>query len=111
MNYIEKVKKEFYRFEDLGIQKSENGTVLIGKAPHIAPLAWLNKIYPSLNEGDILLLEKELDTEIPEAYKHFLTNFSNGLNIFVATFSLDGLRKDMGRSVEASRQAFFYYYT
>jgi SMI1 / KNR4 family (SUKH-1) len=106
MNYIEKIKNELYKFEDLGLEKSENGTILIGKAIHIAPLAWLNKIYPVLNEEDILLLEKELKTEIPEDYKDFLTKFGNGLNIFVATLSLNGLRKEMGRSIEASRQPF-----
>ena len=106
MNSFEEVKIELYKYENLGIEKSENGTILIGKALHIAPLAWINKIYPVLNEDDILLIENELKTEVPLDYKNFLTNFSNGLNIFVGTFSLDGLRKELGRSVEASRQPF-----
>jgi len=106
MSYFDTIREELYKFENLGLEKAENGTTLIGKAPHIAPLAWLNKIYPTLNEDDIFLLEKELNTEIPADYKSFLINFSNGLNIFVTTFSLDGLRKDMGRTIEASRQAF-----
>ncbi|QBN19682.1 SMI1/KNR4 family protein [Flavobacterium nackdongense] len=106
MNSFEEVKKELYKYENLGIEKFENGTILIGKALHIAPLAWLNKIYPVLNEDDILLIENELKTEVPLDYKNFLINFSNGLNIFVATFSLYGLRKVLGRSVEASRQPF-----
>ncbi|QSB25654.1 SMI1/KNR4 family protein [Flavobacterium sp. CLA17] len=106
MNYLEVLKKGLYKFEDLGVQKSENGAILIGKAPHIAQLAWLNKIYPILGDKDIVLLGKELKREIPKDYKLFLTNFSNGLNIFVSTFSLHGLRKELGRSVEASRQPF-----
>ncbi|MCD0464945.1 SMI1/KNR4 family protein [Flavobacterium sp. ENC] len=106
MNYLEVLKKELYKFENLGVQKSENGTILIGKAIHVAPLAWLNKIYPILGDEDILLLGKELKTEIPKDYKFFLTNFSNGLNIFVSTFSMYGLRKELGRSIEASRQPF-----
>ncbi|TCN59861.1 SMI1/KNR4 family protein [Flavobacterium circumlabens] len=106
MNYLEVLKKDLYKFEDLGVQKSENGAILIGKAPHIAQLAWLNKIYPILSDKDIVLLGKELKREIPKDYKLFLTNFSNGLNIFVSTFSLYGLRKELGRSIEASRQPF-----
>jgi hypothetical protein len=106
MNNFEEVKIELYKFENLGIETSENGAILIGKALHIAPLAWLNEIYPVLNEEDILLIEKELKTEVPLDYKNFLINFSNGLKIFVATFSLYGLRKVLGRSVEASRQPF-----
>ncbi|WP_166923965.1 SMI1/KNR4 family protein [Flavobacterium poyangense] len=106
MNYIEDIKKELHKFENLGMEISQLGAILIGKAPHIARLAWLNEVYPILKEDEILLLESELNTKIPEAYKFFLTQFSNGLSIFVATFTLYGLRRDIGRSIEGSRQPF-----
>lgn len=106
MNYIEDIKKELYKFEDLGTEISQLGAILIGKAPHIARLAWLNEVYPILKKNEILLLESELGVKIPEDYKTFLTQFSNGLKVFVATFTLYGLRKDIGRSIEESRQPF-----
>lgn len=106
MNYFEEVKKGLYKFENLGIETAENGAILIGKAPHLGTMAWLHKIYPILSEDDVIKLEKELNTKIPAAYKYFLMNYSNGLNIFASTFYLDGVRKQIGRSVEASRQPY-----
>lgn len=106
MNYFEEVKKELFKFENLGVEKSENGTTLIGRAPHIAKQAWLHSIYPVLNEQDIVTLESELNTQIPNDYKWFLLNCSNGLKIFVSKFYLYGLRKELGRSIESSRQPY-----
>ena len=85
---------------------SENGTILIGRAPHIAEQAWLHSIHPVLNERDIVTLESELNAEIPKDYKWFLLNCSNGLKIFVSKFYLYGLRKELGRSIEASGQPY-----
>ena len=106
MNYFEDVKKELFKYKDLGEEISQNGTLLIGRAPHIAPLAWLHAIYPVLSDGDVANLEEELNTKIPEEYRFFLQHYSNGLGIFVAKFYLYGLRKDLSRSIEASRQPF-----
>jgi hypothetical protein len=106
MNYFEEVKKELYKFEGLGLEKSELGAILIGKAPHIAPMAWLHSLYPILTEAEVDLLEKNLGTAIPKDYKDFLLNYSNGLDFFASTFSLDGMRKEIGRTIEDSRQPF-----
>lgn len=106
MNYFNEVKKLLFRFEYLGIEKSELGAILIGKAPHIAPMAWLHSLYPTLTEIDVDILEKKLETIIPKDYKDFLLNYSNGLSIFVSKFSLYGMRKEIGRTIEASRQPF-----
>lgn len=106
MKRTEEIEKLIYRFENLGIEKSKNGAILVGKAPHKAPQAWLNEIYPVLNDSEINQLEKDLNTQIPFEYKDFLLNFSNGLSIIVSTLSLDGLRKQLGRDVESSRQPY-----
>ena len=106
MNYFENVKKELYKFENLGVMTSENGAILIGKANHVGEEAWLNKIYPILNDNDIKKIEMELPIKIPEVYKFFLLNYSNGLNVCLSSFYLDGLRKQLGRSIEASRQPY-----
>ena len=85
---------------------SKYGAILIGKATHIGKEAWLNKIYPVLNFDDITYIEKKLRADIPDEYKKFLLNFSNGLNVLVSTFFLYGLRKHLGRDIEASRQPY-----
>jgi hypothetical protein len=106
MIYWQKIKAEIDKFKNLGEEKTENGTSLIGRAPHIAKFAWLHSIYLPLTAQDIITLENELKTEIPSDYKLFLTNFSNGLTLFVNKFYLYGLRKQIGRTVEASRQPY-----
>ncbi len=106
MEYFTDIKDRLYKFEKLGLEISELGATLIGKAPHVAPLAWLHSIYPILNDSDIIELNNKLGTEIPDDYKYFLTNYSNGLSLFVSKFYLYGYRKVLGRSIEASRQPF-----
>jgi len=106
MNYFKEVEKELFKFKNLGEEISQNGTLLIGKALHIAPLAWLHAIYRTLNDEDIIQIETELNTVLPSTFKFFLQNYSNGLGIFVSKFYLYGLRKQLGRSIEASRQPF-----
>lgn len=59
-----------YRFQNQGIEESQStGAILIGKAPHIAPEAWLNTLYPPLSKNDVQALEKELGMEISIDYK------------------------------------------
>lgn len=41
----EKLEKLLMRYAPLGVEHSKNGALLIGKAPHIAELAWLNTLY------------------------------------------------------------------
>lgn len=101
INYFEALKKEL--FENLGIDTSENRTLLVGRAPHISRQAWL---YPLLSGYAIIKLERELNTEIPKNYKWFLLNCSNGLGVFVSKFYLCGLWIELGRSIEVSRQPY-----
>jgi hypothetical protein len=106
MSYVEIIKNELFKFEHLGIEKLPNGTTLIGRAPHIAKQAWLHSIYPVLNEIEISKLENDVKMKIPDSYKFFLSSFGNGLGIFVSKFYLYGIRKDLGRTIEASRQPY-----
>ena len=99
MNIGKEIRNRLSNYEKLGVEKQSNGTELIGKAPHIAPLAYLHSIYKGLNKEEIDRLERELETEIPTDYKKFL-QFSNGLHIFNTTFCLDGLRTSYNRIKE-----------
>jgi len=80
----------------LGQERLEDGTILIARAPHIAPLAWLHNIYPPLSANLIVKLEEELGGAIPDDYKEFLS-LSNGLGVFNTTFSLYGYRRNYKR--------------
>lgn len=83
MNDYKDIKTLLLQFASLGIKKSNpTGALLIGKAPHIAENAWLNRIYPEVGEDEIITMEKEINKIIPTSYVDFLTKFSNGLNFF-----------------------------
>jgi len=91
-------------YSNLGKQELENKTILIGRAPHIAPKAWLHSIHAPLSNQEINELEKDLGT-IPEDYKLFLKT-ANGLKVFNTTLCLDGLRKTYKRGVNDVWQPF-----
>jgi hypothetical protein len=89
----------------LGGQTLGNGTMLIGRAPHIAPSAWLHCIHNPLNDKAIKGLEEILKCSIPGSYKSFL-KISNGLKVFNTTFCLYGLRQNYARDVVSVWQPF-----
>lgn len=95
-----------HNFDRLGIKNSKDGAVLIGRAPHIGSEGWLNIIYPVLLRDELKVLENELKVNIPDVYKEFLTNFSNGLNVLSSTFSLYGFRKEIDRTDSEKRQPY-----
>lgn len=101
------IRELIYKFQNLGIGNSSDGAILIGKAPHLGSEAWINEIFPTLENAEIENLEKELKTEIPKEYKTFLKEFSNGLMILTATLSFYGLRRQLSRDPKInSRQPF-----
>ncbi|WCC43727.1 SMI1/KNR4 family protein (plasmid) [Tenacibaculum finnmarkense] len=106
MNYFEDILEHILLFKKKGFKEFNNGAKLFGKAVHIASEAYSHKLFKPLNKDDIRLLENEINTKIPKEYKDFLLNKTNGLLFFVANFSLDGLRKQLGRDLEAGAQPF-----
>jgi len=100
--------KLMMRYSHRGTRKVEaTGALLIGYAPHVAPEAWLNSVYPCLSEQETVELEKLLGTAIPPEYRHFLQNISNGVNVLIDTFSLSGKRANYIRtSTDAIRQPY-----
>jgi len=104
-NYLEKVYTYIYQAKNLGFQKLDNGTELIGRAPHIAPQAWLHKIFHPLNMHQIQILETEMDFTIPLVLKEFFLS-NNGLSIFSSSISFYGLRTSYERNGDAVWQPF-----
>ncbi|UKB82717.1 SMI1/KNR4 family protein [Chryseobacterium sp. MEBOG06] len=105
--YNKEINEFIYKFSNLGLDSSSDGAIMIGKAPFKGPEAWLNIIYPKVKEEEIAILERELNTTIPESYKHFLMGYSNGGNFLSSTLSLYGFRRQLTRDPKAnSRQPF-----
>ena len=103
----ENLLKLIERYNHLGVEYvPETGATLIGRAPYIGSQAWLNSMYETLSEYDVVAMEKSMGRKIPAQYREFLLNCSNGLNIMNTTLCLFGHRKITGRDITASRQPF-----
>jgi hypothetical protein len=50
--------------------------------PHVAPLAFLHKIFPVISANDVNYLEQQLGRPAPPAYVAFLTKVGNGAQLF-----------------------------
>ena len=81
------------KYSHLGKKYIEaTGATIIGHAPHIAPEAYLNMAFEPLSEEDIFHLEDRLHQNIPDPYKDFLRNVSNGATVCCELF-LYGYRR------------------
>jgi hypothetical protein len=80
-----------------GHEALPDGAQIFGRVPHVAPLAWLHRVYPPLQEHDIVSLEASLNRSIPHAYRTWLQR-ANGFSAFSEGFVLDGRRTDYSRS-------------
>ena len=103
---FEEVKKLLMEYADRGTQIFNDKVLLIGYAPEIGSEAWLHEIYNPLSNEDIQTIENECYNILPNSYKQFLMECSNGLSCFITKLNLYGLSKMSGRSVEAVRQPF-----
>jgi len=93
------------KFKSCGYEQSDNGAILIGRAPHIAPKAWLNVLFPPLDEKEIKILEEKIKIIIPESFRQFLL-FSNGASFFSTTLNIYGSRQNFKRSYKNVWQPF-----
>ena len=55
-------------------------------------------MYPCITEAEVCDLEKKLGCAIPEVYRDFLMNVSNGFDIMNCTLALHGCRTSYDRS-------------
>lgn len=63
-------------------------------------------MYPCITEAEVCDLEKKLGVAIPDVYRDFLMNVSNGLNIMNCTLALHGCRTSYNRADFESRYPF-----
>lgn len=107
MKDYSEIKELILKFSFLRIEESKStGALLIGRAPHIAESAWLNRLYSPIDKNEIIKMEDGISKKIPTSYVDFLTNFSNGLNILGDTLCLFGYRSNYVRTVDFSWQPY-----
>lgn len=104
---FQEILKIIYEAKAFGARTLDDGTQLIGRVPHVAPEAWLHKVFPRLRQSDITQLEKEvLPRKIPTTYRSFLASCSNGLGLFSGSLALYGLRKNYIRTGDSVWQPY-----
>lgn len=93
------------KWESLGTRVLDNGTCLIGHVPHVAPLAYLNILFPPLTELKIAEIEGELNVKLPQPLREFYL-LANGAHFFSGSLSIFGYRENYRRTGDAAWQPF-----
>jgi hypothetical protein len=89
----------------LGSRTLNDGTELIGRAPHVAPEAWLHILFGGLTPVQVDRVQELIRRPLPGEYAQFLLRF-NGLSLFSGALSIDGLRWNYARTGDAAWQPF-----
>lgn len=93
------------RWSCIGKREAKTGATLIGYVPHYAPEAWFHQYYVPLVEQEIAFIENSLGSSLPNAVKEFYL-LTNGMNVFMDSLSIYGLRANYDRSVEGGWQPY-----
>jgi hypothetical protein len=93
---LQTIRKPLLRWTAIGHRVFDDGTELIGRVPHVAPEAWLHKLFPKLDSQIIARYEEVLPGFKGSAFSRFLQLF-NGLNLFSTDFYLLGHRSSYKR--------------
>jgi hypothetical protein len=91
LKIITPMYEQMLRFSFLGKEKKPDGTMFYGRAPHVAPVAFLHKLYPPLTDEQIIELGNVAGNKIPRHLAD-LYRECNGLHYFSDSLSIDGLR-------------------
>lgn len=102
---FEKLRDVLYRASGLGSRTLDNGSILLGHVPHVAPEAWLHQLYCPLNTLEIDELESRVKVTIPKSFREFL-GFANGAGLFSASLSIFGKRTSYARTGDEAWQPF-----
>jgi len=84
------------RAASFGTATSDNGALMFGHVPHVAPEAWFHILFPALDDESLVELDRALRRLVPDPYREIL-KVTNGLYLFSGALSLYGLRKDYSR--------------
>lgn len=103
-SYLDDILGVLHRWDHLGVRPLPNDTILIGHVPHVAPEAWLHKVYAPLPAGDSEVLAG-LPVPVHPDYRALLAR-ANGLNLFSGHLCVYGVRSSYARRGEARWQPF-----
>ncbi len=102
---ITPMRNRMERFSGLGVDKTENGTILYGSVPFIGEKAYLHTIYSPLTSEEVDTLEKQIGMKLPGQLDDFYRE-CNGLHYFIDTLTFYGLRSRPGRGADAFYQPY-----
>jgi hypothetical protein len=102
---FEKLREVLNRATGFGSRTLDNGSILLGHVPHVAPEAWLHQLYFPLNTHEIDELECSVKVAIPNSFREFL-GFANGLGLFSGSLSIFGKRTSYARTGDEAWQPF-----
>jgi len=105
MDYFDIVIEKINKFGQFGIKELSNGTFLVGKAPHVAPSAWLHAVFAPLSDNQIEELQDKLGILLPDDFRYFLKR-ANGISIFSTSLSIYGHRDNYERNLGSVWQPF-----
>ncbi len=81
-------------------ETTAGGTLLLSNVSLDTPMAYLHSVYPPLDRDTIQALQDELPLVLPEPYRRFL-RIANGLDLFLSSISLFGVRGAIARDMTA----------
>lgn len=105
MDYLDKIVKIAERWLPLGEVVYDDGTRIIGHAPHIAPEAYLHEFFPGLVGGEFEVMEMFLRRPVPAPLRKLYKRF-NGFRLFVGELDIFGIRRNYDRNLHDGRQPF-----
>jgi hypothetical protein len=85
------------RWKPLGYEEMPDGAKLIGRVPHVAPLAWLHEVFPPLDLEDEEALVANVPGFASSRVREILREF-NGCNLFSSELFLLGQCTSYDRS-------------
>jgi len=103
--YKEFLLEKVVPYKKMGFKILQDGTELYSNDKAIAPQAWLHQLFASLTDNEIFQIENILGKRLPNSMIDFYKEM-NGFRLFVRKISIDGLRKNISRNIEAAWQPF-----
>jgi hypothetical protein len=90
------IENEIERWKPLGFERLGDGTLIVGRVPHVAPLAWFHEVYASLSKEAI----EQKSASFPRLgwfpYPEFLLEL-NGCHLFSGALWMLGIRTSYRR--------------
>lgn len=93
----ERVLALLERWKPIGYEKTADGAELIGRVPHVAPLAWFHELFPSLDSEGEAMLEATVPGFASSRVGEILREF-NGCILFSTNLYMLGRRTSYDRS-------------